>query len=182
MSKITNKVSAPPIREMFLTKHSPMGYTLRPVKYKGKAIVYASKAACNQCLNKCTASKHFKTVSFGPETILVPVRMYGSLNRPLQQIPPNLAVNRNNHTLDRCDKPKKKVQIRIRSDTAKIKARMCLSEHPFGTLKWHHDARYVLCKGKKKASGELGLSFLVYNLKRAINLVGTKALIEAMNG
>lgn len=160
----------------------PMGFELRKIKTKGVNMTYASKEACHQCTNKCTASRTRKEVSFGPETSVVPVRMYGSLNRPLQQIPPNLAVNRNNHTLDRCDKPKKKVQIRIRSDTAKIKARMCLSEHPFGTLKWHHDARYVLCQGKKKASGELGLSFLVYNLKRAINLVGTKALIEAMNG
>lgn len=160
----------------------PMGYTLRPVKYKGKAIVYASKAACNQCLNKCTASKHFKTVSFGPETILVPVRMYGSTVHPPQSIPPNMAMNAYNHTLDRHDKPKRKVQLRIRSETSQIKARMCLSEHPFGTVKWHHGAHYLLCKGIEKASGELGLSFLVYNLKRAINLVGTKALIEAMNG
>jgi len=37
-----------------------------------------------------------------------------------------------------------------------------------------------LCKGKKKAAGELGLSFLVYNLKRALNLVGAKTLIAAM--
>ena len=35
-------------------------------------------------------------------------------------------------------------------------------------------------KGKEKAAAELGLSFLAYNLRRAINLVGIDALIAAM--
>jgi len=131
-------------------------------------------------MSKCTASKVRKVASFGPETTVVPVRMYGNSTFPLQQIPPELAVNPNNHTLDRRNKTKKKVQIQICSDTAKIKARICLSEHPFGTLKWYYDARHVLCKGKKKASGELGLSFLVNNLKRALSLVGARELKVAM--
>lgn len=127
----------------------PMGFELHKLKNKGVNMIYASKEACHQCTNKCTASRTRKEASFGPETTVVPVRMYGNSTFPLQQIPPGLAINRNNHILDRCDKPKKKVQIRIRSDTVKIKMRMCLSEHPFGTLKWHHDAHYLLCKGKK---------------------------------
>ena len=57
---------------------------------------------------------------------------------------------------------------------------MCLSEHPFGTVKWYRGAHYLLCKGKVKASVELGLSFLACNMTRAINMVGIKALIEAM--
>jgi len=43
-----------------------------------------------------------------------------------------------------------------------------------------YNARYLLCRGIQKASGEMGLSFLVYNLRRALNLVGAKALIAAM--
>lgn len=54
------------------------------------------------------------------------------------------------------------------------------AEHPFGTVKWHHDARYLLCRGLEEATGELGLSFLAYNLKRAINLVGVPALVAAL--
>lgn len=83
-----------------------------------------------------------------------------------------------NHTLDRNDLPKKKVQLRIRSDNAVLKKRMCIVEHPFGTVKWYHDARYLLCRGIEKATGELGLSFLAYNLKRAINMVGVQAIVE----
>jgi hypothetical protein len=144
--------------------------------------MYASKEACHQCLNKCAASKEHKTVSFGLDTKVVPVRMYGGSHDLLQAIPGDMTINPNNHTLDRRNKPKRKSQLRIRSDTALLKARMCLSEHPFGTVKWHHDARNLLCRGKVKASGELALSFLAYNLKRALNLVGPGVLIEAMNG
>ena len=38
----------------------------------------------------------------------------------------------------------------------------------------------MLCKGKVKASVELGLSFLACNMTRAVTMVGIKALIEAM--
>ncbi len=54
------------------------------------------------------------------------------------------------------------------------------SEHPFGTVKWYHGAHYLLCKGKEKATAELGLSFLAYNMRRAINMVGVKTLIAVM--
>lgn len=73
-----------------------------------------------------------------------------------------------------------KVVLRIKGDNKKPRERMCLSEHPFGTVKWHHGAHYLLCKGKEKATAELGLSFLAYNMKRAINTVGIMKLIEVM--
>jgi len=106
--------------------------------------------------------------------------MYGNSLFPPQSIPPDLPISPFNHTLDRNDLAKKKVQLCIRSDDAILKKRMCLVEHPFGTVKWHHDARYLLCRGIEKATGELGLSFLVYNLKRAINMVGVPALVAGM--
>jgi len=159
----------------------PMGNILVKVKTKGKNTVYANKDACRQCTNKCTGSTSHKTVSFGPDTKVVPVRMYGSIHSPLTQMPENLKPSPNNHTFDRSDyAPPRKVVLRIREDIHKLKQRMCLSEHPFGTVKWHHGAHYLLCKGKEKASAELGLSFLAYNLQRAINIVGTRALLEAI--
>jgi transposase len=168
------------IRQDADTVLCPMGFQLKRIKQKGTNTIYANKAACHQCANRCTASRQNKTVSFAADTQIVQVRLYGQGRGPATTMPEGMAANPYNHTLDRRDKPKRKVQLRIRSDTALIKARMCLSEHPFGTVKWHHDARYVLCKGKAKASAELGLSFLVYNMKRALNLVGPGKLIAAM--
>ncbi len=106
--------------------------------------------------------------------------MYGSPSLKLNPIPKNIPPNPFNHSLGRKDKVQKKVVLRIREDKHKMKERMCLSEHPFGTVKWYHGAHYLLCKGKEKAKAELGLSFLAYNLKRAINMVGTDKLIAAM--
>jgi transposase len=47
-------------------------------------------------------------------------------------------------------------------------------------VKWYHGTHYLLCRGKEKAAAELGLSFLAYNITRAINMTGVKELIAAM--
>lgn len=158
----------------------PMGKILAKLKMRGKNTIYGSKEACRQCPNRCTGGKSPKTVSFGPETKYVPVRMYGSPSIKLNPVPADIPLNPFNHTLDRKDYIPRKVVLRIKEDIPKIKERMCLSEHPFGTVKWYHGAHYLLCKGKEKASAELGLSFLAYNIRRAINMVGVKKLIAAM--
>ena len=160
----------------------PMGNILSKVKMRGKNTIYANKDACRQCPNRCTGSKNHKTVSFGPNTKYVPVRMFGSIWHSLNTIPDDIPPNPYNHSLERKDHIKKKVVLRIKEDKEKLKQRMCLSEHPFGTVKWYDGAHYLLCKGKEKATAELGLSFLAYNLKRAINMVGTARLIEAIRG
>lgn len=152
------------------------------VKTKGSNTVYANKDACRQCKNSCTGSQSYKTVSFGPNTKYVPVKMYGDPKYDLQEIPKDIVQNTPYNSLNRKDHPQKKVVLRIEKDKKKLKEWMCLSEHPFGTVKRHHGAYYLLCKGKEKAEAEMGLSFLVYNLKRAINMVGTEKLIEAIRG
>ena len=125
-------------------------------------------------------AKYHKTVSFSPTTFYVPVMMYGNTCHPLNQIPEGSNINPGNHTLDRTDHAKMKVVIHIRTSVERLKQRKCLSEHPFGTVKWYHGAHYLLCKGKEKASAEMGLSFLAYNLIRAMNLVGVRKLMDAM--
>jgi transposase len=53
-------------------------------------------------------------------------------------------------------------------------------EHTFGTLKRAFGAPYLLLKGLKKVSGEVGLLLLSYNLRRALNILGVEALISAL--
>ncbi len=157
----------------------PMGHVLRYSKKRGRCMIYMDREICRGCKNKCTNGE-YKEVSFGPETDCVPVKMFGVLTNSIQKIPHNARISPSNHTLDTGHVPKKKVVLRIQDDKEKLKQRMCLSEHPFGTVKWYRGAHYLLCKGKTKAAAELGLSFLAYNLTRAINMVGVKALIAAM--
>jgi len=155
----------------------PMGNILTRVRTRGLNSIYSNRDACRQCPNRCTGTSTHKTVSFGPGVKYVPVRMYGSVNHKINALPKGAVLY---NSFYRKDKVSKKVLLLIRPDKAKIKQRMCLSEHPFGTVKWYSGAHYLLCKGKEKATAELGLSFLAYNLRRAINLVGIEALIAAM--
>lgn len=154
----------------------PMGFTLRRTRIKGEGMVYASRPACRQCPNRCTPSKSHKTVYFGPKAEYVVVRMYGE-DSPVH-IPPLDFTPHNSFFVK--NRTKKTVLLRVRDDIPKQKERLCISEHPFGTVKWYHGAHYVLCKGITKTTAELGLSFLAYNLKRAINLIGVQGIVEGI--
>ena len=57
---------------------------------------------------------------------------------------------------------------------------MCLSEHPFGTIKRSMGGTYFLLKGLKKVAGEFALLCLGYNLERAKNLLGFNKMMELM--
>ena len=53
-------------------------------------------------------------------------------------------------------------------------------EHPFGTIKHAMNQGHFLMKGLRQVRAEFSLSTLAYNLLRVINIVGVKALVEAL--
>lgn len=159
-----------------LTSTCPMGYILRKTKNKGEGMVYANRKACRQCTNRCTPSKSHKTVYFGPKAECVAVKMYGT-GIPINTPPPGFLPHNSFFVKNR---PSKTVLLRIKDDIPKQKMRLCISEHPFGTVKWYHGAHNVLCRGIKKTTAELGFSFLAYNIKRAINLKGIQGILEGI--
>jgi transposase len=70
-------------------------------------------------------------------------------------------------------------QVRIQGDRVIVKERKSIMEHPYGTIKRTMEAGYCLCKGKGNVSGEFALTFLAYNMKRAINILGAGNLLKA---
>jgi transposase len=144
----------------------------------GRQTIFGSKQACRTCDNRCTESVNNKTVSFVDGTEHVPVKMYG-LKKPVNLLPDDAVIHHNSRALIR-KWADAKVLIRVSCDDEKLHERMCTVEHPFGSIKWYGDAGYVLCRGKRKVSAEIGLSFLGYNIKRAINMVGTEELLRRM--
>lgn len=60
--------------------------------------------------------------------------------------------------------------------------RQAIVEHPFGTMKrgWGFD-HIMTKKGKERASSDVGFIFIAYNLKRIMNIIGIKDLIEILN-
>jgi transposase len=53
-----------------------------------------------------------------------------------------------------------------------------LAEHPFGVIKHVWGYGHFLCRGKGKASGEVALALMAFNLRRAINIKGVKNLMK----
>lgn len=72
------------------------------------------------------------------------------------------------------------VQERLDRNPHLMRVRRSTAEHPFGTLKAWMGATHFLTKTLERVSTEMSLHVLAYNLKRVMNLVGTKLLIEAI--
>lgn len=133
----------------------PEGKILNKSAYfKNKRVTrFVNRLACSHCANKCTTSK-FKQVDLKDGQKILYLKGQDLITQ--------------------------QVVIRIKPDKEKIKKRKCVVEHPFGTIKYWSDSSYLLLKGRLKATADLSLSFLCYNLKRAINIVGVEKLIEQM--
>jgi transposase len=134
----------------------PMGRVLRPGYYKKrtrKAIFY-NQSACKACSCKCTMSLYYQFEIDMKESVFTKV----------------------------CDDKNLSVtQIAVRPDKDIIRARKSIVEHPFGTIKRNMDSGYCLTKGLQNVSGEFSLTFLTYNLKRAINIIGGQKLIRILS-
>ena len=61
-----------------------------------------------------------------------------------------------------------------------MRVRRATVEHPFGTLKAWMGSTHFLTKTLDRTSTEMSLHVLAYNMKRAISLIGTKKLLEAI--
>lgn|SRR5574341_6685 len=69
---------------------------------------------------------------------------------------------------------------RVRARPELMRRRQQLSEPPFGTIKRAMNQGYFLMRGLHKVGAEMSLTILSYNLKRVINIIGVKKLIEAV--
>jgi len=104
--------------------------------------------------------------------------MFGSTNCRLNPIPENIRINPFNHTLNQRNYISRKV--RIKGDDKKLKERMCRQSIRSAQLNGTTVRTTLLFKGKEKVTAELGLSFLAYNLRRAINMVGIDGILAAL--
>ena len=74
-----------------------------------------------------------------------------------------------------------RVRVILRRNPEDMQRRKELAEHPFKMVKEYVGAHFFLCWEKEKVSAEIALSFLAYNLRRAINLLGAGALVAHFN-
>jgi transposase len=69
---------------------------------------------------------------------------------------------------------------RVAEHPEKMELRRCLAEHPFGTIKRVMNQGYFLMRGLTKVGAETSLTILAYNLKRVINILGVRTMMEAV--
>lgn len=70
--------------------------------------------------------------------------------------------------------------VRVRKNRDIMKSRKALVEHPFGTIKRGMGMGYFLCKGLAAVRAEMSLTVLAYNLKRVLNILSMKELLNAV--
>ena len=69
---------------------------------------------------------------------------------------------------------------RAASDPQWMKKRRELAEHPFGTIKWMMGYPRFLLRGLTKATAELALNVLCYDLKRALSILGVPQMLSQL--
>jgi transposase len=72
------------------------------------------------------------------------------------------------------------VEARLEHAPEMMKVRRSTAEHPFGTIKFWMGATHFQMKTLRHVGTEMSLYVLAYNMKRVINILGAKKLIEAI--
>ncbi len=62
----------------------------------------------------------------------------------------------------------------------KYRLRQTIVEHPFGTVKRSWGAHYFLTRTRLSVTAEVSLTFLSYNLRRVINILGAAEIIKRL--
>ena len=157
--------------------YCPNGEILRQkcIKKNGN-VRYANKNACRHCpnRNKCYKGKNeWKEIDFTKDCLEKPCREWLKAEGKEAD---NIKAAKGMSHFERV----KIVSFFLKPDRTKTMERMCLSEHPFGTIKRAMGFSYFLLKGLRKVTGEFALMCLGYNIKRAKNLLGFNKMMELM--
>lgn len=158
--------------------YCPSGEILRQkcIK-KGGQIRYANKNACRHCpnRNKCYHGKNeWKEVDFTKDKLEKPCTDW---LKSEGRKPDSVGVDKKGKSHYEMVKV---VRFFLKPDITKTAKRMCLSEHPFGTIKRALGFTYFLLNGIRKVTGEFALFCLGYNIERAKNLLGFNKMMELM--
>jgi len=72
------------------------------------------------------------------------------------------------------------MEAELEKEPNKMGIRRQTVEHPYGTLKHWMGSTHFLTKRLKGVSTEMSLHVLAYNLKRVMNIIGIKSLMQAV--
>jgi hypothetical protein len=111
-------------------------------------------------------------------------KLYGTMQCPSCPFKPLCTSNRLGRIVKRSEHEEIIEMMREKLNTEeglkRINKRKEIAEHPFGTMKRLFNQGYLLLKGLRKVTGEIGFTMLAYNLRRVINILGTSSLKAAV--
>jgi len=73
-----------------------------------------------------------------------------------------------------------RAERRLKKHPEVMLARRSMVEHPFGTMKSWTSSAHLLTQTLPRVSTEISLQVLAYNMKRAINIVGTRKILNTI--
>lgn len=158
--------------------YCPAGETLgqKCIKKNGN-IRYVNITACKHCpnRNKCYKGKGvWKEIDFTKDTLEKPCKKW------LRAEEKDCKVAKSTTKVH--FRKVKVVKFTLKPSRENMSQRMCLLEHPFGTIKGAMGATYFLLRGLCKVTGEFALLCLGDNIERAKNLLGFGKMMELMVG
>lgn len=137
---------------------------------------YHRLSACSKCPNKCTLGQR-RIVSFKEGETRKEEHFYdkardNKIVRKTNHRFKSIALSEEESTWDEW------VILRFYPNQQHLRIRNTVIEHPYGTVKRWHGASCLLTKGKLKVAAETGLSFLAYNFRRVINILGVQQTLQ----
>lgn len=159
--------------------YCPAGEILRQKCIKGKRqlIRYSNKNACRHCphRDKCYHGKNeWKEIDFTKDQLEKPCLDWLKSEGKKPDEKGVFKKGKSHYEMVKI------VKFFLKPDIGKTSQRMCLSEHPFGTIKRALGFTYFLLNGIRKVTGEFALFCLGYNIERAKNLLGFNKMMEIM--
>lgn len=144
------------------------------IKSRGE-IKYANKLACSRCPYKSQCVKgnrKWKEIEFTKDSLETVAKWHKNYDANKGK---SKRVKNTNFKIV------KVVKIKFRPNKEKMDKRKNLSEHPFGTIKRSLGGTYFLLRGLKNIAAEFSLLCLGYNIKRAINYIGYKKVLNLVS-
>ena len=128
--------------------------------------------AGNRMLFQCTVSRLGKVMRMYRSNACFSCRFFGT----------SCTSNRHGRIIERWEYEEllEDMRMRLRFHPEKMGARQAVVEHVFGTIKRPFNQGYFLLKGLEKVWGEVGFTMLAYNLRRALNILGSRVLVASL--
>lgn len=156
--------------------HAPRNSPIPTPDYYGEKFKYNKKQDTYTCPKGHTLKSNGRWYNRKYEESFTRIKHYKTSKCKTCPALEQCSTSKNGRVMERSEyaEAAERNSRRVRKYPEIYSARQQIIEHVFGTIKrqWGYD--HILLKGLKKNEGEFGLIYLIYNLRRIINILGVE--------